>query len=129
MATRRLAEGEKTILEKDDTVGASPPAGEKSNIAPAVPQYVAAVPEPRGCYSSLLVMHVILKLLGFTFTMIVAPIGSYFATVDVLFKGNSTYAGALAAIVANVVLLAYVVVAFYEDQSDQLAEKETKKER
>lgn len=40
MAARRLAAGEKTILEKDDTVGASPPAGEKSNIAPAVPKYV-----------------------------------------------------------------------------------------
>ncbi|KAL1893767.1 vacuolar ATPase assembly integral membrane protein vma21 [Sporothrix stenoceras] len=111
MAARRLAASEKTILEKDDTVGASPPANEKSNIAPAVPK------------------HVILKLLGFTFTMIVAPIGSYFATVDFLFKGNSTYAGALAAIIANLVLVAYVLVAFYEDQSDQLAEKETKKDR
>ncbi|CAK7214752.1 vacuolar ATPase assembly integral membrane protein vma21 [Sporothrix bragantina] len=111
MATRRLAAGEKTILEKDDTVGSSPPASQKTSIAPAVPK------------------SVIFKLLGFTFTMIVAPIGSYFATVDFLFKGNSTYAGALAAIIANVVLVAYVIVAFYEDQSDQLAEKDSKKDR
>ncbi|CAK7565573.1 MAG: vacuolar ATPase assembly integral membrane protein vma21 [Sporothrix epigloea] len=111
MATRRLAAGEKTILEKDETVGASPPANAKSSVAPAVPK------------------SVIFKLLGFTVTMIVAPIGSYFATVDNLFNGNSTYAGALAAIIANVVLVAYVIVAFYEDQSDQLAGKDSKKSK
>ncbi len=38
MATRRIVAGEKTILEKDDTVGASPPANETSSIAPAVPR-------------------------------------------------------------------------------------------
>lgn len=70
MATRRIVASEKTILEKDDVVGASPAAGDKSNIAPAVP------------------MDVILKLLGFTLAMIVLPIGTYFATVDFLFKGK-----------------------------------------
>ena len=57
--------------------------------------------------------------------MIILPIGSYFATVHTIFKGaigmltatmkmltdcatgNSTYAGALAAIMANVVLIGY----------------------
>lgn len=37
MATRRIVASEKTILEKDDTVGSSPPAGETTSVAPAVP--------------------------------------------------------------------------------------------
>ncbi|PQE20008.1 vacuolar ATPase assembly integral membrane VMA21 protein [Rutstroemia sp. NJR-2017a BVV2] len=66
----------------------------------------------------------------FTFAMIVVPIGSYFVTLDTLFKGNSTYAGALAAIMANVVLVGYVIVAMNEDQSEALeaAEKDSKKD-
>lgn len=102
---------EKTVLERDDK-DFTPKEGEKSNITPAVPA------------------HVIYKLLGFTFAMIVAPIGTYFLTVDTIFRGNSTWAGASAAIMANVVLIGYVIVAFQEDQSDALeaAEKEKKKE-
>ncbi|KAJ9164588.1 hypothetical protein NKR19_g1206 [Coniochaeta hoffmannii] len=113
MATRRIVASEKTILEKDDHMGSSPAASEKSSIAPAVPT------------------DVILKLLAFTFAMIVAPIGSYFLTVDMVFGGNSTYAGALAAIVANVVLVGYVVVAMREDQSERQGggTKEGKKDR
>ncbi|KJZ79140.1 Vacuolar ATPase assembly integral membrane protein VMA21 [Hirsutella minnesotensis 3608] len=64
MATRRIINTEKTLLEKDDH------QEEKSNISPAVPK------------------HVIFKLLGFTLAMIVIPIGSYFVTVDTLFKGT-----------------------------------------
>ncbi|KAB5580178.1 vacuolar ATPase assembly integral membrane protein VMA21 [Coniochaeta sp. 2T2.1] len=113
MATRRIVASEKTILEKDDHVGSSPAASEKSNIGPAVPT------------------DVIVKLLAFTFAMIVAPIGSYFLTVDLVFGGNSTYAGALAAIIANVVLVGYVIVAMREDQSEQLegGSKDGKKDR
>lgn len=44
----------------------------------------------------------------------------------VIYKGNATLAGALAAVVANVVLIAYVVVAWKEDQEDQAKRKEKK---
>jgi hypothetical protein len=69
MATRRIVATEKTILEKDDHVGSSPAASERSSIAPAVPT------------------EVIVKLLAFTFAMIVGPIGSYFLTVNTIFNG------------------------------------------
>ncbi|RKF64092.1 Vacuolar ATPase assembly integral membrane protein vma21 [Erysiphe neolycopersici] len=62
--------------------------------------------------------HVIIKLLGFTFAMIIAPISCYFLTISNIFGGNSTYAGATAAIVANLVLVAYIIVAFKEDQDE-----------
>ncbi|KAB8302042.1 hypothetical protein EYC80_005494 [Monilinia laxa] len=90
----------------------TPDMGGKSNIAPAVPA------------------HVIFKLLGFTLAMIVIPIGSYFLTLNSIFQGNSTFAGATAAIMANVVLVGYVIVAMKEDQSEAIeaAAKESKKE-
>ncbi|KAK7745352.1 vacuolar ATPase assembly integral membrane protein vma21 [Cytospora paraplurivora] len=112
MATQRIISSEKTILDKDDTVGSSPAADQRSSIAPAVPT------------------DVIIKLLAFTFAMIVVPIGSYFVTVNTVFNGNSTWAGATAAIMANVVLVAYVIVAMREDQGDQDGQKtESKKNR
>ena len=44
--------------------------------------------------------------------------------------GNSTWAGAAAAITANLVLIAYVVIAMKEDQGDNIAAEEiTKKKR
>jgi len=107
MATRRNI----AIEKKDDKHDFSPTDGEKSNIAPAVPA------------------HVIYKLLGFTFAMVTFPIGFYFLTLNLLFKGNSTWAGATAAIVANVVLIGYVIVAMKEDQTEAMeaAEEEKKK--
>ena len=39
-------------------------------------------------------------------------------------SGNSTWAGATAAIVANIVLIAYVVVAMKDDESEKLALEE-----
>ncbi|EEU48390.1 uncharacterized protein NECHADRAFT_74492 [Fusarium vanettenii 77-13-4] len=95
MATRRIIATEKTILDKDD------PIEEKSNIAPAVPN------------------DVIYKLLAFTIGMIVLPIGSYFVTVNTIFRGNSSFAGGFAAVMANVVLVAYIIVAMKEENTEQ----------
>ncbi|CAI6099922.1 hypothetical protein V2G26_000693 [Clonostachys chloroleuca] len=99
MATRRIVNTERTLLEKDD------PIEEKSNIAPAVPN------------------DVIFKLLAFTFAMIVVPIGGYFVTVNTVFKGNASFAGGFAALLANVVLVGYIIVAMKEDQSETTEKK------
>lgn len=65
--------------------------------------------------------------------MIVIPIGSYFLTVNTIFGGktrlacfvakyadgglgNASFAGGFAAILANAVLISYIVVAMKEDQ-------------
>ncbi|KAK0383246.1 hypothetical protein NLU13_9159 [Sarocladium strictum] len=106
MTSRRIVGDEKTILDRDDPQ-------EKSDTSPAVPR------------------DVLLKLLAFTFAMIVIPIGSYFLTVHSIFAGNSTYAGALAAVMANVVLIGYIIVAMNEDQSEQLkaGKPESKKDQ
>ncbi|CAI4216194.1 unnamed protein product [Parascedosporium putredinis] len=112
MATRRTISSEKSISEKDDHIGGSSTGLESSTVGPAVPG------------------HVIAKLLIFTLAMVVLPIGSYFASVNTLFKGNTTYAGGLAALMANVVLVGYVVVAMKEDQGDRKEPKaEGKKDR
>ncbi|KAH9897531.1 VMA21-like domain-containing protein [Xylariomycetidae sp. FL2044] len=114
MASRRIISTEKTILDKDDDDYSINPAtgrNDSNSTAPAVP------------------LDVILKLLAFTFAMVVVPIGSYFATVNTIFRGNSTYAGGLAAIMANVVLVGYVIVAMNEDQSDQLEAERKKKKK
>lgn len=53
--------------------------------------------------------------------------GSWKAATN-FYLGSSTAAGATAAIVANVVLIAYVVVAMKEDESEKLvAEEKAKK--
>ncbi|TIA28347.1 hypothetical protein D6C79_10292, partial [Aureobasidium pullulans] len=65
MATnRRINSQEKTHLDQDEV------QQQPSVITPAVPK------------------HVIVKLLLFSFAMIVLPISSYFLTVDMLFSGN-----------------------------------------
>ncbi|KAH0293581.1 hypothetical protein M436DRAFT_35232 [Aureobasidium namibiae CBS 147.97] len=101
MATKRIVTQEKTHLDQDEV------QQQPSITTPAVPQ------------------HVIVKLLLFTFAMIILPISSYFITLNTIYSGNSTFAGATAAIIANVVLIGYVIVAMRED-ADERAEAEEK---
>ncbi|KAL8762699.1 MAG: hypothetical protein Q9184_001353 [Pyrenodesmia sp. 2 TL-2023] len=108
MTSRRVVSDEKNLIEKDDGSDRRPAA---SDIAPAVP---AAV---------------IVKLLGFTAAMVGGPIGVYFLTVHTIFRGSSTWAGATAALTANLVLIAYVIVAMREDQSYKIAAEEQAKKR
>lgn len=91
-------------------VAASAPkeAPANSDVTPAVPA------------------NVIFKLLAFTLAMVAAPIGMYFLTVNSIFSGNSTWAGVTAAVTANVVLFAYIFVAWQEDQGERAAENEKK---
>ncbi|KAI4728488.1 hypothetical protein E4T49_03786 [Aureobasidium sp. EXF-10728] len=107
MATnRRIVTQEKTHLDQDEV------QQEPSITTPAVPQ------------------HVIVKLLLFSFAMIILPISSYFLTLNTLYSGNSTFAGATAAIIANVVLIGYVIVAMREDAGERAeAEEKDKKSR
>lgn len=114
MSTRRIVSDRKTLSEEKNDFSPeekndfSP--DEKSNITPAVPATV------------------IYKLLAFTLAMFAGPILTYFLSLKTIFRGNSTFAGATAAIMANVVLISYVVMAFQDDQTETLeaAEKEKK---
>ncbi|CAI7630816.1 hypothetical protein N7527_004439 [Penicillium freii] len=84
---------------------------------------VAAKPVPQGTsdVAPAVPADVIYKLLGFTAAMIAGPIGMYFLTVNTVFSGSSTLAGITAAVTANVVLFAYIYVAWTEDQEDRQA--------
>lgn len=58
--------------------------------------------------------------------MFAAPISLYFLSLNSIFGGNSTYAGILAAVSANVVLFGYIAVAVMEDQGEQVDAKKEK---
>ncbi|KAL7778964.1 hypothetical protein CFE70_008467 [Pyrenophora teres f. teres 0-1] len=100
MTTRRIVTNEKSTLDYD---GRGAP--EPSNTSPAVPS------------------SVIWKLMSFTFAMVTLPIGTYFFTVNWVFRGG------LAALMANVVLIAYVIMAFRDDQEEMREEAEKSKKK
>lgn len=56
------------------------------------------------------------KLAFFSVALFAAPLTAYYVSIDRFFEGNPNYAGGLAALVANLVLVGYVTVAFLEDQ-------------
>lgn len=81
---------------------------------------------PRGADPATAVYY---KLAFFSLAIFVAPLTAYYFSVDRFFGGNPNYAGGLAALVANVVLIAYVITAFLEDQgSDSALKKEATRE-
>ncbi|KAF1969017.1 vacuolar ATPase assembly integral membrane protein VMA21 [Bimuria novae-zelandiae CBS 107.79] len=108
MATRRIISSEKTVLDVD--ADGKQHEARPSNIAPAVPA-----------------RSVIWKLLSFTFAMVTLPIGTYFFVANFVLVGNNTVAGALAAVMANIVLIAYIIMAYSDDQAEQAEEAEQKK--
>lgn len=71
---------------------------------------------------------VVRKLLYFTAAMVFLPLVTFF-TVQYVFNANSIVSGGSAAAAANAVLIAYIVVAFSEDTSEEISEKpEAKKD-
>ncbi|KAG0700589.1 hypothetical protein DFH29DRAFT_931349 [Suillus ampliporus] len=76
----------------------------------------------------------LMKLLFFAATLAVLPISSYFVTEKYVWSGNSNYAAITAICVANLVLIAYIVMSVMEDnqsfkEADEKKLSESKKER
>ncbi|KAF9999617.1 vacuolar ATPase assembly integral membrane protein vma21 [Entomortierella chlamydospora] len=94
--------------EKASTSASAAPRSLGSSSSSSSP----AVPSTR---SPNVATSTLAKLAFFTMAMICLPIGTYFITLDHYFDGNATYAGISAAVMANLVLFAYVIVAVLED--------------
>ncbi|THH17965.1 hypothetical protein EW146_g2961 [Bondarzewia mesenterica] len=62
---------------------------------------------------------VLVKLIIFSLSLGILPIGSYFISNKYIWKGNSTYSAITAIVAANIVLVAYIVTSVVEDQQEQ----------
>ncbi|GAA5878478.1 hypothetical protein JCM16303_002096 [Sporobolomyces ruberrimus] len=85
-----------TVSTAPSSASTSPPPGNNENLSP-----------------------VVWKLALFTLLMIVGPIGTYFFTLEYYFH-DPTPSAISAALVANLVLVGFVVVAFLEDKNPDL---------
>ncbi|KAF3905535.1 hypothetical protein AA313_de0203322 [Arthrobotrys entomopaga] len=107
MATRRNVSKEEK--KSDDVSSSSLPAvlpramqaeKMKNNPGPAIPN------------------DVLIKLFGFTIAMLLGPIGSYYLSTNYFFPGSTVLSASIAAVMANVVLFAFVIVAMREPDDD-----------
>ncbi|GAA5887427.1 hypothetical protein JCM5296_007136 [Sporobolomyces johnsonii] len=102
------------------------------NGLPRVPEHLLKAEQqapPAGPPPDL--SSVLLKLALFTLAMVVAPIGTYYATRDWYFGSNLTGAALSAVTVANAILVGFVYMAFREDrdEQEQQARRDTLKEQ
>ncbi|TPX71712.1 hypothetical protein SpCBS45565_g00779 [Spizellomyces sp. 'palustris'] len=88
----------------------------EDKVSPEAPSTVKKVPPTPT--RAVIPPAVIAKLLIFSFLLFFLPIATYFYTLRTIFNGNSNYSAMAAVIVANLVVFAYVVVAFLEDQGE-----------
>lgn len=76
----------------------------------------------------------LIKLLFFAAALAVLPIASFFLSSKYIWAGNANYAAITAICVANIVLVAYIVLSVLEDRqslagADERREIELKKDR
>ncbi|VVT50261.1 uncharacterized protein SAPINGB_P002681 [Magnusiomyces paraingens] len=71
---------------------------------------------------------VVRKLAIYTAAMVIAPVASFFI-VQKVFNASAIVSGGFAALVANIVLIGYVVEAYSEDLPPEEPEAEEKKEK
>ncbi|KAG0224427.1 hypothetical protein B0O80DRAFT_282146 [Mortierella sp. GBAus27b] len=100
-----------------------------STSAAAVAGGASSDPSPHSPRTTNVATSTLVKLAFFTIAMIFFPIGTYFITVDRYFEGNATYAGISAAVMANVVLIGYVIAAILEDNQSHRPTDSIKKQQ
>ncbi|EWC45167.1 hypothetical protein DRE_06055 [Drechslerella stenobrocha 248] len=104
MATRRPGKSSSEKPTDDASPAVLPKAMQaekmKMNPGPAIPN------------------DVLIKLFGFTAAMLVGPIGCYYISTNLLFPGSKVLGASIAAVVANVVLISFVVIAMREDDDE-----------
>ncbi|KAL2112501.1 hypothetical protein VUR80DRAFT_7354 [Thermomyces stellatus] len=106
------------------------PAQSDEKVSPNEPNTDESSPLEGSSTTPEIPTPVLINFLVFTLAMLVLPLGSYFLSLNSLFGGNTVWSAATAALVANLVLAAFVVQALREDRSDKRAAKaEGKKER
>ncbi|CAG8595754.1 1296_t:CDS:2 [Ambispora gerdemannii] len=69
--------------------------------------------------------HVVFKLYLHTLFMVILPIATYFLSAHYYFQGenNTTKAAIAAVLVANLVVVSFIVTAFREDMKEPLRQK------